>query len=86
MNQTWENGKKPSFEQNFGPFGQIWAAKNFSQILLHQSLDIMISYHHVLLSGKIYDPILKKFNDGWKDRQTDREVNRQERLDKMLFD
>ena len=29
MNQTWENGKKPSFEQNFGPFGQTWAAKNF---------------------------------------------------------
>ena len=60
--------------------------KIFSQILLHQSLDIMISYHHVLLPGKIYDPILKKFNDGWKDRQTDREVNGQERLDKMLFD
>ena len=21
MNETWENGKKPSFELNFGPFG-----------------------------------------------------------------
>ena len=21
MKQTWENGKKPSFEPNFGPFG-----------------------------------------------------------------
>ena len=22
MNQTWENGNKPSFGTNFGPFGQ----------------------------------------------------------------
>ena len=30
MNQTWENGKKPSFETNFDLFGsKIWALKIF---------------------------------------------------------
>ena len=29
MNQTWENGKKPSFSPNFGPFGQNMGPKFF---------------------------------------------------------
>ena len=29
MDQTWENGKKPSFGLDFGPFAQILAAKLF---------------------------------------------------------
>ena len=29
MNQTWENGKKPSFKPGFGPFGLHSDAKNF---------------------------------------------------------
>ena len=29
MNQTWENGKKPSFQPNYGPFGPNLDAQNF---------------------------------------------------------
>ena len=29
MIETWENDKNPNFRPNFGPFDQIWAAKNF---------------------------------------------------------
>ena len=28
-NQTWENGKKPSFGIDFGPLAQIWSPKIF---------------------------------------------------------
>ena len=29
MDQTWENGKKPNFGLNFGPFGPILNSKIF---------------------------------------------------------
>ena len=29
MNQTWENGKKPGFGANFGPFGPILGRQIF---------------------------------------------------------
>ena len=32
----------------------------FSKIWLHQSLDIMVSYHHIQYQKKTNDPILKK--------------------------
>ena len=48
MNQTWENGKKASFEPNFGPFETNLGRQNFfSKIWLRRSLDVMVSYHHV---------------------------------------
>ena len=54
LEKTWENGKKPSFEPDFGPLAQIRAAKIFFQkIWLRQSLDIMVSYHHVQYKKKL---------------------------------
>ena len=54
MNQTREKGKKPCFRHDFGPFApnsgpQIF----FSKIWLRQSLDIMVSYHHVQYQKKL---------------------------------
>ena len=43
----------------------------FSKIWLHQSLDIMVSYHHVQYQKKTNDPILRKLSDGRTDGQTD---------------
>ena len=53
IKQTWENCKKPSFKPDFGPFGPnlgpnfIYLFIFFSKIWLRQSLDIIVSYHHV---------------------------------------
>ena len=48
MNQTWENGKKPSFGPILVHLPEIRATKFFfSKIGICQSLDIMVSYHHV---------------------------------------
>ena len=33
INQTLENGKKPSFGPDFGPFAPIWVPKTFLWIL-----------------------------------------------------
>ena len=54
MIQTWENGKKPSFGPDFGPFGQNPGHQIFfSKIWRRQSLDIMVSYHHVQYQKKL---------------------------------
>ena len=47
MNQTGENGKKPCFGQDCGPFGPNLGHHFFSAIWLRPSLDIMVSHHHV---------------------------------------
>ena len=47
MNQIWENGKNPSFGPDFDPFGPNFDFLFFFQNWLRQSLDIMVSYHHV---------------------------------------
>ena len=60
-NQTWENGKKPSFWPDFGPFDPNFGCQIFffffffffSEIWLGQSLDIMFSYHHVQYQKKL---------------------------------
>ena len=31
MNQTWENGEKPNFGPDLGPFGPKLAPQNFSR-------------------------------------------------------
>ena len=47
INQTWESGKKTSFEPDFGPFEPNSGRQFFFLIWLRQPLDIMVSYHYV---------------------------------------
>ena len=64
MNQTSENDKKPSFGPNFGPIF-------FSKIYLCQSLNIMVSYHHMQYQKKlIVQSWANLVTDGRTDRQT----------------
>ena len=63
MNQTWENGKKPSFGFDFDPFGPNSGHQFFfSKIWLRQSLDIMVSYHHAQYLKNTNDSILRKLS------------------------
>ena len=55
---------------------QICAANFFSRIWLRQSLDIMVSYHHVEYQKKTNDPMLRKFSDGRAHGQMDRQMNK----------
>ena len=103
-NQTWENGKKPSFGTYFGPFGPNLGPQKlcswillllhvrhccklsrktnnqtgeyskkpsfgqpiffFSKIWLGQSLDIMVSYHHVQYQKNLLIQSWKNLTDG----------------------
>ena len=47
MNQTWENGKNPSFGPNLGP--QFFLCGSY----LYQMLDIVESYHCMQFQGKL---------------------------------
>ena len=48
MSLTWENGKKSTFEPDFGAFGPNSGHQFFfSKIWLRQLLNIMVNYHHV---------------------------------------
>ena len=48
MIQTQENGEKPRFGPDLGMFGPNSGRQFFFlKIWLRQSLDIMVSYHHV---------------------------------------
>ena len=65
MNQTWENGKKPSFTLDFGPF----CPNSDRQISFFKNLASSVTrYHGQLLSGTISekpnDKILRKLSDG----------------------
>ena len=54
MNQTWENGKKPSFGINFGPFDlNLSLLKNRWWILSCYMLDIVVSYYYMKFHGKL---------------------------------
>ena len=70
MNQTSENRKKPSL----GPIlAQIRATKIFFKIWLCQSLDVMVSYHHVQYQKKVIIQSSENLvTNGWTDRQMDR--------------
>ena len=74
MNQTWENSKKPSFWPDFGPFGpNLGYQFFFSKIWLRQSLDIMVSYHHVQYQKKLMIQSWENLvTDGQTDGQTER--------------
>ena len=72
MNQTCENGTKPSFGPDSGPFGPNSGRQHF----IFKNLAPSVSrYHGQLLSctisEKTIDPILRKLSDGRTDRQTD---------------
>ena len=55
----------------FAYLAQIQASKKiFPKIWLCQSLDIMVSNHHVI-SEKTNNPILRKLSDGWTSRRVD---------------
>ena len=72
MNQTSENGKKPSFGPNFGPFGPNRGSNYFFFLIwLCQSLDIMVHYYHIQYQKNTNDAILRKLSDGRMDRKTD---------------
>ena len=54
MNQTWENGKKPSFGTDFGPFGPNVDPRNFYHgIYLYYMLEVVASYHCMQFQGKL---------------------------------
>ena len=54
MIQTPENGEKPHFGPDLGLLAPNLGHENFfSKIWLHQSLDIMVRYHHVQYQKKL---------------------------------
>ena len=54
MNQTWQNGKKPSFRTDVGPFAQIWLKILFFHgFYRYYMLDILASYHCMQFQGKL---------------------------------
>ena len=72
MTQTQENGGKPRFVPDLGMLSPNSGRQFFFlKIWLRQSLDIMVSYHHVKYLKKTNDPILKKFTDEGMDGRTD---------------
>ena len=60
MNQTWENGEKPSFGTNFGPFGPNFFFHGF---YLYNMLDIVASYHCMQCQGKLWTKLEKIAKD-----------------------
>ena len=70
LNKTWENGTKPSFGPDFGPSDPNSGRKKifFSKIWLRQSLDIIVSYHHVQYQKKL---TIKSWENLVTDGQTD---------------
>ena len=76
MNQTWQNGKKPSFRLDFGPFGPNSGCQFFififQNIWLRQSLDIIVSYNYVQYQKKLMIQSWENLvTDGQTDRRTD---------------
>ena len=54
MNQTWENGRKPSFGTDFGHCGpNLGPKKNFHEFFLYYILDIVASYHYMQFQRRI---------------------------------
>ena len=65
MDQTWENGKKTSFEPNCGPLGP----NSGRQFFLKKSGFVS---HYISWSEKTNDLILRRLSDEQTDGQTDR--------------
>ena len=60
MNQTWENGQKPSFGPDLAFLAQIWSPNFFCRFYLYQMLDIVASYHCMQFQGNQMKPNLRK--------------------------
>ena len=82
--QTQENGEKPHFVPDLGSLGPNSGCQNsFSNIWPRQSLDIMVSYHHVQYQKQLTIQSWKNLvtarrvdgPDGGTDRQTDRQTD-----------
>ena len=83
MIQT-QNGKKLHFGHNLSPLGPNCATIFFfSKIWFHQSLDIMVSYHHVKKSEK---PTIQSREDLVTDRRTDRRTDESDFIGRCLTD
>ena len=69
--------KKPHFGRNLVPLDLNSGANFFSRIWLRQSLDIMISYHHVQYQKRRTIQSREHLvTDGRTDRRTDRQTDR----------
>ena len=80
MIQTQQNGEKPLFRPDLHLLGPNSSHKFFfSKVWFYQSLDIMVSYHHVQYQKKNNSPIFRKLIDGRTDGRTDGQTDRQAR-------
>ena len=69
--RSQENDKKPHFGPDLGPLDPNTDRQIvFKKMQLRQSLDIMVSYHHIKYQRKLRIPILRKLSDERTDRQT----------------
>ena len=62
MNQIGENGKKPRFGPEFGPFGPNSDCQFFfspKKIWLYQLLDVMVSFHQAQHQKKLITDLEK---------------------------
>ena len=70
--QLEKMAKKPCFRPDFGPFGPNSSCQFFSpKIWLCQSLNVMVSYHHVQYQKKL---MIQSCKNLVMDRQTDRQT------------
>ena len=75
MNKTWENGKKPSFKPNFGPFGPYSGRQFFFQNLT-LSVTRYYNYHHYMRYQKsLIIQSWENLSVGQMDGQTDRRTD-----------
>ena len=72
MNQARENAKKTHFGPDLGPLGPTLGLEIFFwKIGLRQSLDIMVSYHHIQYQKNLMTQSWENLvTDGRTDRQT----------------
>ena len=86
MNQTWENGKKPSFEPDFGPYGPNSGCQFF--FFFFKTLAPLT--HGQLSSCTISEKMIQSWEnlvtDGETDRQMDRQTGGQEWFQRTLSD
>ena len=76
MIQTQYNDRKSNFGSDLAPLGPDSGCQNFlSKIWLHQSLDTMVSYHHLKYPKKLMIHSLRKLSggltEGWMDGPMD---------------
>ena len=70
--QLEKMAKKPCFRPDFGPFGPNSSCQFFSpKTWLCQSLNVMVSYHHVQYQKKL---MIQSCKNLVMDRQTDRQT------------